>query len=670
MTGFGQLLGTGGAAQADQTDQIWWVREWWDLGPLVWAIAAAAVVAWLVLVRVMSRRLGPRRVRAGVGELDLPGDEPPALVSLLTSRWKLDRSAVPATLLDLAARGEVSIRLEGTETVVHVPEERALTGEVERLAPYEARVRDHVQALAERTDHRTVPVGALTTGSRSHSRGWWVRFRRAVKTDAKERGLARKRWSARHKLAVFVASLVPAAALGFALATAVYDLSEEDGSTTQASQESDSYLIYAGLVYGGLALIGFAIAAGTRSGVTDTDEGREQAARWLAWRETVAKDPLFKDHTAARVDLWGRKLSYGAAVGIADGAVRDLPMGAESQRRLWSSVGGTWREVRVRRPLLGGIHPGSALIFGAGMAAFLFLLPLLVLQELPLAGSTSSEDLLAAAPFVVLGGGGLATFVVALLSVVLPRREVAGQVLAIRKREWRSDRWQVVTDDGTSRRLRAWWTDSRPKFGVDAVVRTRISRLLRHAGEVHVEGRDQPEADDDADDGRIDHPILGATTSAEMHVRPVTQQVLKLTATTGGVERPAQLPKLPGAAALSEVLGRTVELHVDASLHDAIESGETATYELGEGLVYATWTNSAVFKKMRRPRLLTREVEGVGEDAYRLRVGRTLLARQGAAVLMVAVHLPGENRERDKVSAALARHCLDESRREQPPLMP
>jgi len=45
-----------------------------------------------------------------------------------------------------------------------------------------------------------------------------------------------------------------------------------------------------------------------------------------------------------------RYLAYGAALGVAAGAVRAIPMGAESDRWAWTNYGGEWRQVRVSYP--------------------------------------------------------------------------------------------------------------------------------------------------------------------------------------------------------------------------------------------------------------------------------------------------------------------------------
>jgi hypothetical protein len=68
-------------------------------------------------------------------------------------------------------------------------------------------VLDHVAGLAV---DGVVPAEALTTGPQDQSTRWWRAFRRAVVADARDRGLARDRWSGPVKAFLRTAALVPA----------------------------------------------------------------------------------------------------------------------------------------------------------------------------------------------------------------------------------------------------------------------------------------------------------------------------------------------------------------------------------------------------------------------------------------------------------------------------
>jgi hypothetical protein len=84
------------------------------------------------------------------------GEEPPAVVDLLTNDWRVTADAIPATLLDLAARGYLDLEQYGPGcTVCRV---RRTSGE--GLEAYERMVLEHVAGL---TVDGVVPAEALTT---------------------------------------------------------------------------------------------------------------------------------------------------------------------------------------------------------------------------------------------------------------------------------------------------------------------------------------------------------------------------------------------------------------------------------------------------------------------------------------------------------------------------
>src|SRR5207237_7418435 len=71
--------------------------------------AAIALGVWLVVLFVLAVATRAREPDPAPATMDLGGDESPAVVNLLTNGWAVGQEAVPATLLDLAARKVVSI---------------------------------------------------------------------------------------------------------------------------------------------------------------------------------------------------------------------------------------------------------------------------------------------------------------------------------------------------------------------------------------------------------------------------------------------------------------------------------------------------------------------------------------------------------------------------------
>src|SRR5690606_19951239 len=159
-----------------------------DLAIVVGSLAlfAAAYAGALLATR-------PARPSAGPATPDL-GDEPPAVVNLLTNRWRPDEDAAESTLLDLAARGHLELRQPGadaTHTTVHLRPAGGGDG-AESLRPYERRVLERIRGLAV---DGVIPVTALTFRNPHQAKVWTRRLHREVVADARDRGLSRRRLS-------------------------------------------------------------------------------------------------------------------------------------------------------------------------------------------------------------------------------------------------------------------------------------------------------------------------------------------------------------------------------------------------------------------------------------------------------------------------------------------
>jgi len=89
-----------------------------DLGDLEPLVAAAGVVGsllWLALVAFVYALRSPSRPDPGPRTLEL-GPEPPALANFLVNDFVVTGEALPATVLDLAARGFAEIEERGPGT--------------------------------------------------------------------------------------------------------------------------------------------------------------------------------------------------------------------------------------------------------------------------------------------------------------------------------------------------------------------------------------------------------------------------------------------------------------------------------------------------------------------------------------------------------------------------
>lgn len=475
------------------------VERWRDMGPVLWVIAAGAAGAWFALLGLLAAATNPRKVDPGAETLELGGPEPPAVVNLLAADWRLAHQAIPATLLDLAARKYLAIDQYGDRTMVTVRAHRPTTATATNdppLTTYEAMVLDHLRGLAASTDDGAIPAEALTTGPDEQSKSWWKRFRKAVVDDARTRGLSRPRWSAAIRAILTATALLVAVAAALAVSSLPDDPEDPDDDPITAS-------IGLGIVaWGGLIAVVESMAA-----ERDTRRGREVAARWLGLREMLAENPLFAEQAPAGVAIWDRHIAYGAAMGVAHGAVAALPLGAESDNEAWSPVGGRWRVVRIRYPERippgYGQHPlkvtAAGLLQGAIAGSVLRLSPDWFDALRDTIRDTTDEDVPAA-----LGTGMsvvLAVLIVAagvfalragwmllagLTDLVTGRDVVEGRVLRHRMR-------YVAVDDGTRDRVRAWLLASPASVAQGATARARVTRRLQHVRDFEVvQGATEP----------------------------------------------------------------------------------------------------------------------------------------------------------------------------------
>jgi len=429
-----------------------------QLAARVGIAAAVALAVWLLVLVALAALSRSRRPDPAPASMELGGQEPPAVVSMLVGGWRVGREAVPATLLDLAARKVLDIEAVGPERFVC--RLRRSTSSAPGLTSYEHQVLDHVRRLAAADG--TVVCEALTTGPEGRSNTWWKAFEAAVVKDARDRGLSRGRWSRWMLVVLAVTALAPAILAALALVVL---------PPQQGGKDDNPIGAFLGLT----TMVEFALLAVPTKlrAERDTPEGAAAAARWLGLREYLSEDGAFSDAPPAAVAIWDRYMSYGAAMGVAGAAVRALPLGSESDTVAWSHFGGRWRMVRVdyprRVPPGWGRHPALASLIGvvslaAGLlAARIFLSPVLDNASRLLEG-TRDEGF---RPFDLLGVAllGIPTAVtvvwlirsVIMLSAAVPdlfvRQEIAGMVLRIRPHDKQP---YLAVDDGTRTEIRAW----------------------------------------------------------------------------------------------------------------------------------------------------------------------------------------------------------------------
>jgi Predicted membrane protein (DUF2207) len=416
----------------------------------LWLAIATPVAAgvWLLGAGVAHLRRRPPSPPPGAKTLEL-GQETPAVASFLVNRFRVPEEALPATLLDLAARDVVEIEQRGPGVFfVRLPAAAA-----DPSNPYERRVLDH---LRRRASDGVVPAEALTSGPETESGRWRRAFASEVVADAKAQGLSRDALDGQIFTVLTAAALVP-------------------GLLAWATWEFEAGLI---VFFGAVALLGWIQA---RHPQRETPAGMQAASRWLGVRAALAENEAFDSHSPLTVEVWDRLLAYGAALGVASAASRPLPMGVEPDTRAWSAYGGRWRPVRIEYPRYWppgwGRDPSIVLALGLAVAGGAGLVLYLVGASLVDAG------ILALVPLAALGGGvvvGVATAIVA-AGDWGTGVEVTGPILRLRRFGDDDDRRHyAAVDDGASDAIRAFRVGARHFAGLEQgrLVTVRTSRSL------------------------------------------------------------------------------------------------------------------------------------------------------------------------------------------------
>ena len=413
---------------------------------LTGSLSCCAAFYVLAAVAYVVRRPITPPVLAPTSDL---GTENPAVANLLANGGAVTAEAVPATLLDLAARKIVAI----DETEPHVYAVGINQARSGGLTPYESRV---MTLLRSKASGGTVPAAALTIGEPGQARSWFRSFSAEVVREARGAGLCVPRWPPR--LLTALGLLVFAAFIGVGLST---------------NEDSDSQDLFWGITLG----VTLATVAASAYLFRDTMQlvtraGLGPQSRWLALRRYLREDELFATLPPTAVVVRERYLAYGAALGVAAAAVRAIPMGAENDRRAWSSYGGKWRQVTVSYPTMWppawGASPGETIWRGVrltGAAAAVLYVFSLLLPRLSLAHSADQATrdlsaggvLVAAVALVVLSAGMwlLLAGVVSMFGV----RQVTGDAVRLRSRGDPQTCYLAV-DDGTQDHIRAWKVSS------------------------------------------------------------------------------------------------------------------------------------------------------------------------------------------------------------------
>lgn len=328
---------------------------------LSYALLVAGLIAlatWLVAFGYRWLRTRPDLPGAGPETSELPKEpESPAVVSFLVNNWKVTPGAAAATLIDLSARRVLGLDLVGhDDTVVRLRDEPNPNA----LTKYEMQV---YRLVASRATGGSAPIEAISLGEEGEAAGWRKRFEKSVVAEARDKGLARKRWEMVDYIIIGVGL---AFVFGFfALAFGVAHFGEHPG---EKGSMSPSDWLGTGFV-AWLAALAFV----TRSqAVTDTPLGKQVCARWLGMREYFRHSHAFDNQPPASVAIWDRLLAYGVATGTARDATRGLPLIAEDPHTAWTRSTGSWREIHVSYPERFSWGKRPLYVFGEGLVRTVF----------------------------------------------------------------------------------------------------------------------------------------------------------------------------------------------------------------------------------------------------------------------------------------------------------
>jgi hypothetical protein len=586
--------------------------------------AAGALGVWFLVVAflaVATRTKDPEPQPAG---LEFGGDEPPAIVNMLASGWKVRGEAMSSTLVDLAARHIIDFERE-TDGRLLVRLGKDPTG----LTRYERQVLDLVR---EQASNGVVPVDALTPGTEEQVTAFHKSFAKAVTADARRRGLSRSRWSRAMTAIVGVAAVAPA----LLAAGALVALPDAHGSSS--SSDDNPVAAFIGIaLFGWVALM--ALFHALRAD-RDTPEGLSTAGRWLGLRENLEADGTFPSLPPTAVAIWDRYLAYAVALGVAATTERSIPLGAESDTEAWSSLGGRWRVVRIRYPRR--VPPGwgrapwkniLAGLFSAAIAGTIgwFLLPAMYDAQSDLLKNATAQD-----HRIALGVSiGLAVIAFAIAVAMLRGvwmfvlgasdlgrgRTIEGRVLRVRNRNQRT---YVAVDDGTDDHVAAWVTTAAARQGVDV----RIT-VATHVGYVR----------------HID--VVGAQATAPSET--------PLADLFSGPAAASATPLTLDPAWVSSLIG--VDVHREAG---TLLQGPDGLAIGGVTLTTGAAAAFGVINKM--PFVRHQAVDGVGDEAARIDQINGLAARRGDRGVLVFVRggTLGNDR-RYGVAAEIAKWALSGS---------
>ena len=318
------------------------------------AVAVIAAIAGWALSIFADRSTQPPNPEPNGDRRPAPPEggtlEPPAVAALLTNCYDVPKSAVTATVLDLAARGWIRLATVGGELVV-VTRGRGAVGD--QLRSYEQQVFNH---LAGRAFNDVTSAGTLALSQRQLDRRWWFRFNRAVADHAAELGYTRPRYTA--------VEVLPAALCAITGLLTAW-LAVRRGTDVALADSWRSRVLWVAATVALVMLAWRVVARATASAQRETESGARRASEWMGYRSRLrARIPSHASVLAPPPHQLA--LAHAVVMGVAEHVQDELPVVAEDPRQAWSEAGGVPHVVRVRYPMRPGygLHPVKLAVAG------------------------------------------------------------------------------------------------------------------------------------------------------------------------------------------------------------------------------------------------------------------------------------------------------------------
>lgn len=328
------------------------------------AVAVVAVAAGFALHAWAAWSTRPKQLVPGPPERPAPldsGPEAAAVVGVLTNGFRVPRAAVPATIVDLAARGWVRLVHAEGELMVVTKSAGAAAGDV--LRTHEQMVLNHVSARA----FNDVTSGAtLALSQRRLTRRWWFRFDAAVAALARDTGLAVRRYGLVHVGPTAAAALLAAYALW---------RSFRGGTEIAVSDSWQSRVVWIATLVGFGWLVWRTVERLIGAATTPTHLGLERAGAWLGYRARLG-DRIPPNASVVGAPAQQDAVARALVMGLSRQVFAEMPVIREDPRHAWSEAGDVPHTVRVRYPVRPGYgqHPVKVLVgglVGLGIAVWL-----------------------------------------------------------------------------------------------------------------------------------------------------------------------------------------------------------------------------------------------------------------------------------------------------------